>query len=207
MKTQGNSCWGKVCALRVVLAVSALVFAAVPASAQTQGQVAEYSAKFVCGTPVTTAGGPVANEQIAAGTYSTSINIHNPASDLFTSEQSVSFEKKAVISLAEGTTPIAPSALVNETLENDYSEEVDCNTIRKLLGASAPAAPAFIEGWVVLLVPPTTSGTTNVLDVWGVYTNAKGAEHLVPAAERFFTPGGVVAMKTANQDQKEKKGK
>lgn len=174
------------------VAVLGLALTAIPAFGQTTPQVVEYSAKFVCGTPTST---QIANEQIAAGIYATSINIHNPASNLFTSETSVSFEKKAVLALPEGTTPVPPSAFVQESLENDFAEEVDCKIIRTLLGTSAPPAPAYIEGWVVILVPPTAAGITNVLDVWGVYTNSKGAEALRPATERFFTPGGAVAVK------------
>jgi hypothetical protein len=209
MKIHENCFSGKGSVWRFALVVFGLVLAAVPSFAQTAGQVVEYSAKFMCGTPVTTAGGPVATEAVAGGTYFTSINIHNPASSLFTTQTSLAFLKKAVISSPEGTTAIAPSEMINDGLQNDYSEYVDCAIIRKLLGSSAPPAPAFIEGWVIILVPPTpgtNTSTTNVLDVWGVYTNAKGAEHLVPATERFFTPGGTVAIKMENNNTKDKKG-
>jgi hypothetical protein len=138
----------------------------------------------------------IANEQIAPGTYHTSINIHNPAESQFGINDggAVTFYKKAVISLEEGVTQIPPSALVQDTLKDDYAEQVDCKVIRALLGAAAPAAPAFIEGYVIIIVPPTSTAT-EVLDVYGVYTNAKGAEVIRPATERFFTPGGAIATK------------
>ena len=211
MNTHGNRVSGKVCIGLFAFSVLALIFGAIPASAQVAGQVSEYSAKFMCGTPSTAAGGPIATEAVAPGTYFTSINIHNPASSLFTSATSVSFMKKAVISMPEGTTQIPPSQLVQDSLQNDFSEYVDCAIIRTLLGSAAPPAPAFIEGWVIILVPPTVlasgKSVTNVLDVWGVYSNAKGAEHLVPATERFFTPGGVVAIKPKDNATAPKAGK
>ena len=211
MNSHGNHVSGKGCIRLFAFSVLALIFGAMSASAQTAGQVSEYSAKFMCGTPSTAAGGPIATEAVAPGTYFTSINIHNPASSLFTSETSVSFIKKAVISMPEGTTQVPPSQLVQDSLQNDFSEYVDCAIIRTLLGAAAPPAPAFIEGWVIILVPPTTvvggKSITNVLDVWGVYSNAKGAEHLVPATEHFFTPGGVVAVKPNDNSTKAKTGK
>jgi hypothetical protein len=209
MKVHSKSLLGKAGILRFALAVFGLVLATMPAFAQAAGgEVAEYSAKFVCGTPTAA---QVATEAIAVGTYATSINIHNPASDLFTSQTSLSFVKKAVISLPEGTTPIAPSSLVQDNLQNDFSEYVSCTTIRKLLGSAAPPSPAFIEGWVIILVPPTAGTTgspiTNVLDVWGVYTNLKGEEQVIPATERFFIPGGPIAMKLENtKEPKPKKG-
>jgi len=202
MKAHTKFFSGKVC-LRFAFALLGLVLAAIPAFAQASPSVVEYSAKFVCGTPTAA---QVATENIAAGTYATSINIHNPASSLFTSETSVSFLKKAVISLQEGTTPIPPSNMATDQLPNDFAEYVDCLIIRKLLGSAAPPSPAFIEGWVIVLVPPTSTGFTNVLDVWGVYTNSKGEEHLIPATERFFVPGGPIAIKTEKKDQKDKKG-
>src|SRR4029077_17787262 len=145
MKTLGNRVSGKVCIRLLAFAVFALVFGAMSTFAQVGGQVSEYSAKFMCGTPSSAAGGPIATGAVAPGTYFTSINIHNPASSLFTSETSLSFVKKAVISMPEGTTQVPPSQLVQDNLQNDFSEYVDCAIIRTLLGAAAPPAPAFIE--------------------------------------------------------------
>ncbi len=175
----------KAIGLSVVLMVAVLV-SATPGWGQ---EFVEYSAKFVCGTPTAA---QVANGQIAAGTYATSINIHNPHESFFSTQASTTFLKKAVLSFPEGTPLIPPSSLVTDTLPNDFAQEVDCKIIRALLGAVAPPAPAFIEGFVIIIVPPTGSGTTpftNVLDVVGVYSNAKGALEIHPANEHFFLPG------------------
>ena len=53
---------------------------------------------------------------VQPGTYSTSINIHNPHDDIFSSQKSTTFLKKAVLSLPEGTAFVQPSALVSDTL-------------------------------------------------------------------------------------------
>jgi len=171
----------------ITLAALLVVSCASVSFGQASPQFTEYSAKFLCGIPSTT---QVNNGQIAAGTYSTTINIHNPHDNAFSSQTSTSFLKKAVLSLPEGTTPVPPSALVQDNLLNDFAEEVDCAVIRKLLGTAAPPAPAFIEGFVVIIVPPTSASTVpNVLDVIGVYTDKLGALKVHPANERFFTPG------------------
>ena len=155
------------------------------ASAQvtTPPQFVEYSAKFLCGTATTA---QVASGMIQPGDYSTSINIHNPHESFFWLQPAVTFLKKAVLSSQEGLPPVPPSAFVSDTVRNDFSEYVDCRIIRGLLGTAAPPAPTFIEGWVVLVVPPTS--TTNILDVVGVYTDSKGALELKTASEHFFTP-------------------
>jgi hypothetical protein len=188
-------------ALRCLAATAFLLLGVLPIFAQSSTpQFVEYSAKFVCGTPTTT---QVSNEQIAAGTYATTINIHNPDSSLFSSQTSLSFFKKAVLSLPEGTTKVPPSSMVQDSLENDYAEEVDCKIIRSLLGSAAPAAPAYIEGYVVIIVPPTNF--TNQLDVVGIYTNAKGALQVVPADEHLYLPnGGSSKLQTNVKDSKGK---
>ncbi len=119
--------------------------------------------------------------------YSTSINIHNP--NIFTSDTPISFLKKAVFAHSEGFTQIAPSAFKQDTLANDYAETVQCATIRGLLGAAAPAAPAFIEGFVVIIVPPASS--PNQLDVTAVYTSSNNPPtslQVVPIPVRIVTP-------------------
>jgi hypothetical protein len=151
------------------------------ASAQT---FVEYSAKFACGIASTT------TPMVQPGTYSTTINIHNPHNGMFSTQTSTTFLKYAVESLPEGVTLLPPSSPVTDTLPNNFSEEVDCTIIKKLLGITSTA---FIEGWVVLVVPPTSTPTggfyTNQLDVVGIYTNSKGADHVEPATEKFFGPG------------------
>jgi len=166
----------------VSLAVIALFLCVIPAGAQTW---VEYSAKFACGVATATN-----NTEVQPGTYSTTINIHNPHDDNFSTQRSTTFLKKAVLSLQEGVTPPPPSGLVQENLLNDYAEEVDCAVIKKLLGITSTT---FIEGYVVILVPPTANPTggffTNELDVVGIYTDSKGAEVVRPANEHIFAPG------------------
>jgi hypothetical protein len=162
----------------------ALVFGVASVSAQT---FVEYTAKFTCGTATSS------NTMVQPGTYSTTVNIHNPHDDIFSSQPSTTFMKKAVLSLPEGTPFVPPSAFVSDTLKNDFAEEVDCKIIRAMLGASAPPPPAFIEGYVVIIVPPTSNPAggffTNELDVTAIYTDLKGGLQVRPANEHLFVPG------------------
>ena len=145
----------------------------------------EYSAKFVCGTATTT------TPNVQPDTYSTTINIHNPHDDLFSTQASTTFQKKAVLSPQEGAALEQPSAFVTENLPNDFAEEVDCAVIRKLLKITS--ATSFIEGYVVLIVPPTKNSAgkefTNELDVVGVYTDGRGGLAVQPANEHIVAPG------------------
>jgi hypothetical protein len=162
----------------VLLAVIALLLSVIPAGAQS---FVEYSAKFMCGVALST------NTMVSPGAYFTTINIHNPHDDLFSSQPFTAFLKKAVLSQPEGVTPTRPSPFVQDNLKNDYAEEVDCTIIKRLLGITSTA---FIEGYVVIIVPPTGSAApiTNQLDVIGIYT---GANKLVvrPANEHIIAPG------------------
>jgi hypothetical protein len=176
-------------ALRMAFVAIAALLAVTQLSAQSTSTYAEYAAKFVCGVPTKT---PLADDVIGNAEFTTSINIHNP--NLFTTDQPISFLKKAVLAKQEGTTEVAPSALKQDSLPNDYAEFVSCATIRGLLGAAAPAAPQFIEGFVVIVVPPASS--PNQLDVVGVYTasnnKAAGVQptslQIVPVLPRIITP-------------------
>jgi hypothetical protein len=167
--------------LRFGLCFTLVTLLAGVASAQV---FVEYSAKFACGIAGT------ATPMVQPGTYSTTINIHNPHNSLFSIQTSTMFLKYAVESLPEGVTPLPPSAPMTDVLPNNFSEEVDCTIIKKLLGITGTT---FIEGWVVLVVPPTPTSTggffTNELDVVGIYTDSKGAEHTQPATEKLFGPG------------------
>jgi hypothetical protein len=166
--------------LRLMIVVAVAMLAATPVFAQATTTYSEYSAKFLCG--------------IADGTslehaeYSTSINIHNP--NLFTTDAALSFLKKAVIANPEGKTLVPPSAFRQDSLPNDYAESVNCTVIRSLLGAAAPAAPAFFEGFVVLVVPPASN--PNQLDVTAVYTSSKAPSSItldvVPITGRIISP-------------------
>jgi hypothetical protein len=147
------------------------------ASAQAQIRFTEYSAKFLCGE---------AKEGVSVrpGNYETSINIHNPQF------QPVSFAKKAVRSLREGETPIAPSDWkTGLSLAPNFAEQVDCKVVRGLLGPVGN--DPFIEGFVVLFLLPFQWRTTNEFDVVGVYTVDTPPQsislEIVPVAYRFIT--------------------
>ncbi len=171
------------------------VFAAISASAQSSSTYSEYAAKFLCGVPTAK---QVSNGVIENAEYSTSINIHNP--NLFTVDAPLAFLKKAVIAHVEGATQVAPSPYKEDSLPNDYAETVTCLVIRGLLGKSAPAAPAFFEGFVVLVVPPASS-SPNQLDVTAVYTSSNNPPtslQVVPIPGRIIEPppaGGVLEGK------------
>ena len=151
-----------------VSALIPIVFGSPSASAQTRPPYVEYSAKFLCGVP-----GPdeMKREGVKPGNYATAINIHNP--QIFANQPPISFVKKAVLSQPEGFPQIPPSRFKQDALKNDFAEEVDCQTIRELLGSLAPPAPAFIEGFVVIIVSPIagTTAPTPELDVVGVYSS------------------------------------
>jgi hypothetical protein len=171
-------------ALRTASIAAVAVLATITASAQSSPTYSEYSAKFLCGVPTAS---NLAAGVIEKAQYSTSINIHNP--NLFSSEAPLSFLKKAVIAHTEGATLVPPSAFKQDSLPNDYAETVGCAVIRSLLGKAAPAAPAFIEGFVVIIVPPAND--PNQLDVTAVYTSSNNPPtslQVVPIAARIITP-------------------
>jgi hypothetical protein len=177
-----------VSALRTAFFAVIAMLAATQLSAQSTSTYTEYAAKYLCGVPT---GNPLTTDTVGNAEYTTSINIHNP--NLFTTEKPISFLKKAVLAKVEGST-VAPSAFAQDSLANDYAEYVDCYLIRKLLGASAPAAPAFIEGFFVIVVPPASS--PNQLDVVGVYTTSNNKAtslqptglQIIPIAPRVIAP-------------------
>jgi hypothetical protein len=171
-------------ALRTASIAAVAALTAITASAQNTTTYTEYSAKFLCGVP---AASSVEAGAIENAEYSTSINIHNP--NLFTSDKPIAFLKKAVIAHTEGVTLVPPSAFKQDSLPNDYAETVTCVVIRNLLGKSAPAAPAFFEGFVVIVVPPASS--PNELDVTAVYTSSNNPPtslEVVPIPGRIITP-------------------
>jgi hypothetical protein len=171
-------------ALRTASIAAVALLAAIAASAQSTSTYSEYAAKFLCGVPTAS---NLASGVIEKAQYSTSINIHNP--NLFTTDAPLSFLKKAVIAHTEGSALVAPSAFRQDNLPNDYAETVSCQVIRNLLGKAAPAAPAFIEGFVVIIVPP--AGNPNQLDVTAVYTSSNNPPtslQVVPITGRVITP-------------------
>jgi hypothetical protein len=148
-KTPKNLKSKSISALRVTFVTAVAMLVAAPLFAQSTTTYTEYAASFTCGVinPGSTS--------IAPADYYTTINVHNP--NLFTSDSPISFLKKAVLAHSEGITPTAPSAFKQDSLSNDYAEVITCNTIRNLLGSAAPSAPGFIEGYVVIVVPPASS--------------------------------------------------
>lgn len=172
-------------ALWMAFVAAATMFAVIPASAQSSTTYSEYSAKFLCGT---SDGGSTEH-----GEYSTSINVHNP--NVFTAESPISLLKQASLAKLEGATLTPPSSFVEDSLPNDYAESIDCAVIRKLLGKAAPSAPAFIEGFVVIIVPPSSG--PNQLDVVGVYTSSASSDRsldVVPVPVRILTPPAAAAI-------------
>jgi hypothetical protein len=186
--------------------VIAFLFGLTSGFAQAEGQVVQYSAKFLCGVPLPP------DHQVSPGIYNTSINIHNPNLQRSASASLVSvpiaFKKKAVISLAEGTTPLPPSEFMNDTLNADFAEEVDCDIIRHLLFPNPQSpSPQFMEGFVVILVSAVDNPRVpiNELDVVGVYTgqplSSAGVTpnqvslEIVPITPRFIAgPGTAVDL-------------
>jgi hypothetical protein len=178
-----------VSALRTTFFAVIAMLAVTPLTAQSTSTYSEYAAKFLCGIPT---GTPLTNDLVGNAEYTTSINIHNP--NLFTTDAPISFLKKAVLAKTEGDTPVPPSAFKQDSLPNDYAEYVGCVVIRGLLGSAAPPAPAFIEGFLVIVVPPASS--PNQLDVVGVYTTSDNKAtsleptglQIIPIAPRVIAP-------------------
>lgn len=180
----------RISALRTAFFALIAMLAFTHLSAQSTSTYTEYAAKFLCGVPTGTI---LTHDTVGNAEYTTSINIHNP--NLFTTDKPISFLKKAVRAKVEGTTPLAPSAFKQDSLPNDYAEYVDCSVIRQLLGSSAPAAPGFFEGFLVIVVPPASS--PNQLDVVGVYTSSNNPPvslQVVPIAPRVIAPPPVGAI-------------
>ena len=180
-KTRQNLKGKSTTALTVAFVAVVVMLVTTPLFAQSTSTYTEYAAKFLCGTPSTT------STAVAPGDYYTSINVHNP--NLFSTDSAISFLKKAALAHVEGATLTPPSAFKQDSLANDYAEQVTCSTVRSLLGSAAPKAPAFIEGFVVIVVPPASS--PNQLDVVGVYTSSNNpptAIQIVPIAPRIITP-------------------
>jgi len=182
------------------------MFISLSAFAQTTPQFVEYAAKFLCGrvtpgTPETAA--------VRPGVYATKINIHNPQLPLGGISESVAFLKKAVLSLPEGTPQQPPSPFRQDVLKADFAEEVDCNIIREMLGLKPNPTGPFIEGWAVLIVPPSPVGGSGELDVTGVYTVQPEpgtpaqpiSLEIVPIQARFIPaqPGATLGGTTAEK--------
>jgi hypothetical protein len=103
---------------------------------------------------------PLAGEfAFAPAIYFTSINIHNPSLT-----DTLTLFKRAVQSLPEAATPLAPSGFQTYSLGPGGAVEVDCTDIVGLLTGTPAAPTVLIEGFVsVFAVGP--------LDVKGVYSS------------------------------------
>ena len=106
----------------------------------------EYAAKFVCGRGD---GGLT-----APGQYFTTVNVHNPATDV------VPLRKKVAIAMA-GQRPGPVTAYVGGRLRPDEAFAVECREITRLAGSGG----ALVEGFLVIESPAA-------LDVVAVYTGA-----------------------------------
>jgi hypothetical protein len=134
-----------------------------------------YAVKFLCGSFLPKSPTPPVDGvewPVKPGNYFTAINVHNP------NRGSISFQKKAVMLYRadkppKPEEPMPPGKLFEASLKEDWGLEIDCSDIRnKLLSGTAPGAPTFIKGWVVIEV----MGTPNHLeprpiDVTAVYTS------------------------------------
>ena len=123
-----------------------------------------YAAQFACGEfgkalPATNTDVP--EGPVAPGYYQTAISVHNP------DNTPVSFQKKAIL-MYSGTKPttetnfeqpLPPGNLIQTGLPSDYGMLIDCQDIRAMLLPTAPAAHTFIEGYVIIQVP--NSSTSN----------------------------------------------
>jgi hypothetical protein len=135
-----------------------------------------YAVKFLCGTFKNGHGdmeGPV-----KPGNYLTAINVHSPNEGL-----TLVISKKAILLYRADQPPkepemrMPPYPRIEVGLDTDWGLEIDCGDIRKVLlqGSSplpsAPPAPTFIKGWVILEVRGDQSQSPLPLDVTAVYTS------------------------------------
>jgi hypothetical protein len=130
--------------------------AAADARAQIPAPYIAYTAKFTCGTESKNE-----SDDVVAGVYASSINIHNPQARV-----TVRFIKKIVPAPREDT-EIAKPVILRGVLKPDQADRVDCPFIQKVLPG------VYVEGVVVLEVPPVKLETTTiqpVLDVIAKYT-------------------------------------
>jgi hypothetical protein len=150
--------------IRSLLLLSAASVFGILSAAGARAQVAppftEYAAKFTCGTESVDE-----PDDVVAGVYATSINIHNPQFNIL-----VRFLKKIVPAPREGIGVVGHPILSQLVqLQPDQADRVDCSFIL----AHLRPAPPYVEGFVVLEVLPIGSGATRFqpeLDVVAKYT-------------------------------------
>lgn len=160
MKTRRVLWAGAAALVAVVGSVSGLALAA--NATPTSLPFTSYAAKFACGEFGKTLAASAANVPegpVAPGYYQTAINVHNP------DNTSVNFQKKAIL-MYSGTTPttesgfeqpLPPGNLISTGLPPDFGMLIDCQDIRAMLLPTAAKAPTFIEGYVIIQVPNSSS--------------------------------------------------
>jgi|HubBroStandDraft_1064217.scaffolds.fasta_scaffold18326_1 hypothetical protein len=146
----------------IVVAGTASGLALAAANTATSLPFTSYAAKFACGEfgkTLAASASDVPEGPVAPGYYQTAINVHNP------DNSTVNFQKKAIL-MYSGTTPttesgfeapLPPGNLISTSLPSDYGMLIDCQDIRAVLLPTAPAAPTFIEGYVIIQVPNSSS--------------------------------------------------
>ena len=139
-----------------------------------------YAVKFACGEfgkliPASAASVP--EGPVQPGNYQTAINVHNPSAGL-----PIAFNKKAVLSYAGIKSTAQTQFELQRVPRDDHAANlapdngmlIDCQDIRAVLlktpTFTPPAAPTFIEGWVIIQEP---AGPANQppLDVTAMYTS------------------------------------
>jgi len=185
-----------------VVAVAAIGMSVVwvnQASGSATPPYLSYAVKFACGEfgkliPAATSSVP--EGPVQPGNYQTAINVHNPSASL-----AITFNKKAVLSYA-GTKPVAQTQFEAQKVpRNDHAAElvadngmlIDCQDIRAVLlktpTFTPPAAPTFIEGWVIIQQPPGAAANQPPLDVTAMYTS-HGYNCTPPAGSTACTSAG-----------------
>jgi hypothetical protein len=160
-----------------ILSLSASLAAGSAAAQSLPPPFASYAAKFACGTATVDA-------DVVAGTYATSVNIHNPQARV-----PVTFFKKLVVANEEGQ-PFGKIVVLTttalETLPPDHAARVDCPLILSKLGLTT----GHVEGFVVIQVPPGANGAPPLLlDVVAKYTarNGPSSFDVVTYLPKFIT--------------------
>jgi hypothetical protein len=188
----------KVISVAALLAVAASVFIVTRASGSAPPPYLSYAAKFACGEYGKLIPGSAADNPegpVKPGNYQTAINVHNPLAGA-----AISFVKKAVL-VYSGNQPVnqttfeqvkQPAPQHTATLPADAAMLIDCQDIRKVLltGTPTPAAPTFIEGWVIIQAPNLASAPNNPLDVTALYTS-HGYNCTVPTGGTACTSSSV----------------
>ncbi len=124
----------------------------------------QYAVKTLCGRPGggrPPAGyGGGADARLAAGTYFTAINLHNPT------DKPVALRYKAAVALPGKPGPV--SRFLDLALGPDEALSLDCAELRRLLGPPPSPAGGLVDGFIVI-------ESEAEVDVVAVYTAAGAA--------------------------------